>query len=253
VKSSYNKYGWRFMRIPWLLLFFLFTTVHAQRTDSKCPTSGTAGEWSLEATFLCPQYVGRDYTRDMRVESPNRQATVRVGYDTWWLEVDGKRFELSSEKARVTENAELGWTPDGTQFYVTQSENRAGVQGYHTEAYRIRNGRIEILADVNELVQRAFDRHHECVFYDRGKRFSEEADIGGLKWVENELLVVAEVPYDSDCDRGYFAGYLVSLSQRKVIHRYSARQLMARWESVLGDRLKEDFRNLTVNQKDALP
>ncbi len=237
-------------------LLYVIATVYsfARTTNSECPPAGAQGQWSLEATYLCPQYKGRDYTRDMRLESPNRHATLRVGYATWWLEVGGQRSALSSERARVAENAELGWAPDGKEFYLTQSENRAGVQGFHTEAYRISDRRIERLADINKIVQREFNRHHECVSYDRGKRFPEEADIGAVKWVgSDQLVVVAEVSYDSDCDRGYFAGYLVSLSQQKVVQRYSARELMTRWEAVLGDRLKGDFQSLTEEQKDAVP
>jgi hypothetical protein len=240
-----------------LLLLFAIATVRGlpQTANSECPPTGTQGQWSSEATRLCPQYKGRDYTREMRLESPDQGAVLRVGYDTWSLEIGGKRSALSSGKDRVAENAELGWGPDGREFYLTQSENRAGVQGFHTEAYRINGRRIERMADINEIVQHEFNRHHKCETWDaNNKRYVEEADIGAVKWVDSgQLLVVAEVTYDSSCDRGYFAGYLVSLSERKVVQRYSARELTARWETVLGSRLKADFQDLTAKQKDALP
>lgn len=236
------------MKKIWLLVLLLATVpCLAQKEKSACPPEGSTGLWSREAVYLCPQYKGRDYSRNMRLQSPNQQATVRVGYDEWALEVGGRKVPSSLEESRVTENAELAWAPDGKAFYITQSENRAGVQGFHTEVYRVNNVQIEPLPDVNRIVQREFDRHHECA--------NENADIGAVKWVDgsNQILMVAEVPLDSNCEREYFAGYLVSLTSREVVQRYSARQLMERWNKVLGDRLKEDFRGLKAKQKDAAP
>jgi hypothetical protein len=247
----------------WILLFF-FAAIPglAGAVKAVCPPDGV-GQWSKEAMFLCPQYKGRDYTRDMRIQSPDGEAVVRVGYENWWLEMGGRKMSLPSKESRlaiddsrVTENAELAWAPDSVTFYLTQSENRAGVQGFYTGVYRVTKDRVVSLLNVNEIVQREFDRRHVCVAYDvRGKRYSEEADISAVKWVNgsDQLLVVAETTYDSECARGYFAGYLVSLSQRKVIQRYSARELMTQWSDVVGDRLKEDFRGLTAEQKDAQP
>jgi hypothetical protein len=246
----------------WILLLFLAEIPGlASGVKAVCPPEGV-GQWSKEATFLCPQYKGRDYTRDMRIPSPNGEAVARVGYENWWLEMGGRKVSLPSKESRLainysraTANAELGWAPDSITFYLTQSENRAGVQGFYTGVYRIIGHRVSVL-NVNAIVQREFNRHHKCVSYDvDGKRYSEEADIGAVKWVNgsDQLLMVAETTYDSTCDRGYFAGYLVSLSQGKVIQRYSARELMTQWNDVVGDRLKEDFRGLTAEQKDAQP
>lgn len=221
------------------------------------------GLWSREATYLCPQWKGREFTRDMRVKSPDGEATIRVGREHWWLEIGGEKISLppresrlTDDDSRVTENAELAWAPDGKTFYLTQTENRAGVQGFYTGVYRIVKGRVLSLLNIDEIVQREFDVRHRCVSYDaRGKRYSEEADIAAVRWVDgpDQLLMIAETPYDSECRRGYFAGYMVSLSQRKVTQRYSARELMNRWETVVGDRLWEDFRSLTPRQKDAAP
>jgi hypothetical protein len=244
------------MKKIWLFVLLLATVpCLARNATSSCPLEGATGLWSREAVYLCPQYKGRDYSRDMRIQSPNQQVTVQIGYDEWSLEVGGRKVSLSLEDSRVAENAELAWAPDGNAFYITQSENRAGVQGFHTEVYRVSNGQLDPLPDVNRIVQAEFDRHHECVFYDRGKQYSEEADIGAVKWVDgsNQILMVAEVPADSDCERDYFAGYLVSLTNGEVVQQYTARELMERWNNVLGDRLKEDLSGLTSKQKDAVP
>ncbi len=246
----------------WILLLFLAAMPGwASGVRVVCPPDDH-GQWSKEAMFLCPQYKGGDYIRDMRVQSPDGEAVVRVGYENWWLEMGGRKMALPSKESRlatddsrVAENAELAWAPDGKTFYLTQSENRAGVQGFYTGVYRVAERNIASI-NVNEVIQREFDRHHRCTAYDaRGKRYSEESDIGAVKWVDGSdlLLMVAETTFDSQCDRGYFAGYLVSLSQRKVIRRYTARKLMTQWGDVVGDRLKEDFHNLTAEQKDAEP
>ena len=227
-----------------------------------CPPEGTAGAWSREAIYLCPQYKGRDFTRDMSIQAPDGKTTLRVGNERWWLELEGRMIFLprgesrvTEDDSRVTENAEFAWAPDGRTFYLTQSENRAGVQGYYTLVVRVVKGRIVRALDVNRIIQHEFNRHHECVAYDaRGKRYSEESDIGAVKWVDSDqLLMVAETTYDSDCARGYFAGYLVSLSQQKVVRRYSAGELMPAWSDAIGKRLKAGFGSLTAEQKDAAP
>lgn len=246
------------MKKAWFLVFLLGTVpCSAQKGKSSCPPEGTTGLWSSEAVHLCPQYKGRDFSREMRLQSPDHQTAVHVVKEEWWVEIEGRKLPLTPEESRVTENAELAWAPDGKAFYITQSENVAGVQGFHTEVYRINNGELEAVPGISEIVRREFDRHHECVFSDSrdGKQYVEGADIGAVKWVDgsNQILMVAEIPLDSNCERGYFAGYLVSLNSRQVVQRYTARQLMERWNKVLGDRLKEDFRDLNAKQRNAVP
>ncbi len=199
--------------------------------------------WSAEATFLCPQWKGLDFTREMRLQSTDQQAAVHVLKEEWWLELGGQK--ISPEEPRVTADAEFAWSPDGKAFYITQSENVAEVQGFHTEAYAIDQGHLKRLADVNEIVQREFDRHHECA----------DESVAAVKWVgdSNHLLMVAETPWDSNCERGYFAGYLISLDSGTVIHRYTSREFMRTWNGVIGNRLKDDFRSLKIKQKNAAP
>lgn len=250
-----------------IALLLLLGVVSPSWSKSVCPPEGAAGQWSREATFLCPQYKQlpwEDFTRDMRIQSPDGKATARIGYEHWWLETVGRKVGLKPHELRiteddsiVTENAELAWAPDSKTFYLTQSENRAGVQGFYTLVFRVDGSYVANVLNVNALVQREFDRHHGCVFWEGQKRYSEEADIGAVKWMNgsDELLMVAETPYDSLCtdSRGYFAGYLVSLAHRKVIRSYSAQELMSRRGDVVGDRLKEGFRSLTAKQRDAEP
>ncbi len=246
-----------------IALLVLLSVASPSWAKSPCPPEGTAGLWSREATSLCPQYKGRDFTRDIGIKSPDGKVTARIGYEHWWLEIAGRKVELprresnvTEDDSSVTENAEWGWAPDSKTFYLTQSENRAGVQGFYTLVFRVHDDRIEKVLDVNKIVQNEFDQHHKCVAYDaRDRRYSEEADIAAIKWVDgsDQLLMVAETPYDSECSRGCFAGYLVSLSQQKIVQRYTARAVMAHWRGIIGDRLEEDFRRLTLKQRDAEP
>lgn len=234
----------------------VFLAIASFVQGAECPATGKPGIWSKQALYLCSHDTGKappnDLARDIRVYSPDRRKAVDVTNDKWFVEVDGKRLE-GGMGAVSYYPAELSWAPDSRAFYITESDATSEIDGFHTDVYRVRDDRIEPLADVNRVVHEAFDHRHNCVTEFRGKKYNENiANIAGIAWVKgsDELLVVAEIVPDSDCGpRGYFGGYLLSTANGRILQQYSPKELGRDWKGVFGKRLEKDYVDLTLKQR----
>jgi hypothetical protein len=244
----------------WIITVVLTISSSAHATD--CPPEGKLGIWSTNATYLCSHATEkappRDLARDIRVYSPDRQKAIHVVNQRWFVEIGGRTLALDPGKDYVSYYpAELSWAPDSTAFYITQSNATSEIDGFHTEAYRLREGSIEPLPNIDATVHEQFDRHHECIRYFQGKKYNENhSNVAGLAWVDGSggILLIAEVVPDSDCSpRGYFGGYLLSTADGRILHEYSPRELVERWSTVLGGRLKDDYKDLSTEEKTAKP
>lgn len=219
-----------------------------------CP-NGEQGRWSVEALDLCTSVKDTvpDFTRSIKVVSPDGQATVHVEKTQWWVVLRGKRLHSGSIRTYVTYPSEIAWAPDSKAFYITQSDGN--IAGFHTSIYLLSNSGIRSF-HLNHTLEIDFERRHKCSFYDEGKDIGDHPNIAGIKWIDgsNQLLVAAEVPPHGMCpEPGYFGGYLISVPGMKVVSRHSPQQMMEKWASVLGERLKGDFSDLSDQQRVSLP
>lgn len=203
-----------------------------------CPATGKPGIWSKKATYLCSQATKTGFTRDIKIYSPDRSKRVRVVNDHWYLEIGGRVLTLTDSESYVSDYpAELAWSPDSSMFYITQSDATSEINGFHTELYKVGIQEVAILANVDAAARDHFGRYHGCE--------EEGANVAGMGWIGTNILVVAEVPPDSDCGpRGYFAGYQISPTDAQILGQYNPESLIQRWSSLFGARLKGNYRAL---------
>jgi hypothetical protein len=244
----------------WIITVVLTISISAHATD--CPPEGKPGIWSANATYLCSHTTEKappqGLARDMRVYSPDHRKVIHVVNDRWFVEIGGSTLALGSGKDHVSYYpAELSWTTDSTAFCITQSDATSEIDGFHTEAYRLSEGNIEPLPNIDETVHEQFDRRDDCIRYFQGKKYNENhPNVAGLAWVDGSagILLVAEIVPDSDCSpRGYFGGYLLSTADGRILHEYSPQELVEHWSTVLGARLKDDYKDLSTEEKTARP
>ena len=129
------------------------------------------------------------------------------------------------------------------------------IRGFRTELYGVEGEQVAAFRDINNLLQRDFDVHHKCEYFDKGKKYKEQDNIAGLRWVDgsSKLLAIVEVPPDSSCDRGYFGGYLVDTKVSSILDRLTPEDVVQRFGKAVGQRLKADYEDLTYKEKVTAP
>jgi hypothetical protein len=184
---------------------------------------------------------------------------VYVSNDQWTLVAGEKKFRLPMPSSYVSfYPAELSWAPDGNAFYITQSDATSEIDGFHTEVFTVSDARANPGPDITQEVLARFHLTHRCsLAFDGGVRYDDsDANIAGLAWADgsSQLVVVAEVPPDSSCGtRGYFGGYLVRVTDGKILRTYSPLELHRRWRKAFGIRLISDYSHLNTAARARLP
>jgi hypothetical protein len=228
----------------------------AHGQEPKCLAGGSPGWWSTDATDLCTTTKDTvpDFTRDLSISTQDHVKTVHVVKGDWWVESSGRKLHYDPQDAHVGYPAELAWSPDGNAFYITSGTGI--IAGYKTELYQVKNDKLERPININLIIKEDFERRHKCTYMDKGKDIGDEPNVGALKWVSgsDQILVVAEVPPHGLCPHfGYFGGYLISVLQGKILNRYSPKQLMQGWPHVIGQKLKDDYKGLSRQEKLLVP
>ena len=235
---------------PKLLILSIFTLVVLSRLTVgdvvDCPPGCSPGRWSSGAADLSSKHVKfPDENRDIRVYSPNRRSAFRVQNQYWWVEVEGVKISPGNDDSEIYYPAEISWAPDDRTFYITKSFGYT--TGYNTKVFRIDQGHINSLVDVDQIAREAFSAHR-CK--------DQDANFAGFAWKDDSdrLVVVAEVPNVGICDEMvYFGGFEISLSTGRILARYSPNQLAARWPKLLGEELKSDLHYLSRKEKSTVP
>jgi len=201
------------------------------------------GYWSAESVDL--QYsvstVSARATRDIDVISPDKKKRVIVTGVGFHIKINGKRLPDPKEDIHgIQILAELGWSPDSKAFFVTQSDG-GEVGTWYVNIY-ILGPRFLIDADITNEVKKDFMARYNCDVWgeDRG---NEIPNIAAIKWLNgsSKLLLLAEVPPHSSCpEMGKFMGYVVSVPSGKILVRYSAAEVKAKWGRSLGRRHSND-------------
>jgi hypothetical protein len=229
------------------ILLVLFVTIPQLLLANYCPATGKPGVWSKKATYLCSRATKTGFTRDMKIYSPNHRMRVHVVNDHWYVEIGERVLRLTESESYVSYYpAELSWSPDSSMFYITQSDATSEINGFHTDVYRVGDRDISILPNLVSPVRDHFGQRQGCK--------DEGANVAGLGWFDKKILVVAEVPPDSDCGpRGYFTGYQISPIEAQILSEYNPQSLIQRWGSLFGLRLKENYAELRPPQRRGEP
>ena len=208
-----------------LRVLLLATVVFCNSTCVSKDSLAIMAQWSKEATFLA--YDGE--SRRSEVISPDRKKIAVIKGVKLDVIVDDKRF-TGLEHEGVSTLAELGWSPDSTAFFVTESYG--GVVGdWHVTVYLIEDGRVRGI-DVTRQVVKEFNKHYRC-------RAPHRPNIGAVKWMNGSrsLLLIAEVPPHSNCpEMGKVRGYVVAVPTGQIVDEFDEAKLIADWGHYLGKR-----------------
>ena len=229
-----------------LLLLLVCSAASGQTVD--CPPACSLGRWSNEAVDLSTVTSKAPYeARDIRVLSPDRQKAARIVNDHWWIEIGGVRISLGAKKSSILYPAEFAWAPNSRALYIT--EGAGYTTGYRVRIYSLDDNKLRTEDDVNQTVQRDFERRHKCAE-------GQLPNVAGVHWMNDSrhLLLVAEEPPVGICpDENYFGGYSISVGDGQIVERYSPNTMKDRWKDVLGYRLKDEFEYLSAEQRVAVP
>ena len=115
--------------------------------------------------------------------------------------------------------------------------------------YRLENQKLRAITDVNQKIQRDFERRHKCTH-------GQLPNIVGLHWMDDSshLLIVAEEPPISICkDAYYFEAYLISIDARRIVEGFTPKEAESRWNDAFGYTLKDVFVELSEEQENTSP
>jgi hypothetical protein len=152
--------------------------------------------------------------------------------------------------------AELGWAPDSKAFYIVQSDATSEINGFRTAIFVVGDGAVRRVNSVNTIVANDFLQYHRCIGFLTTHDPEDYPNVAAFAWLNSSarLLIIAElVPHSSCRPMGYFAGYLVSINETRVLQKLSPQQIKEGWGGVMGPRLRDDLAGLNRRQKIAKP
>lgn len=208
----------------------------------SCPEGGNPGRWSTAARDLCPKPGLVDFTRNLRIFSPDHRGLLQVIDSGWSVRAAAENTGPATQQGIVGYPAEVAWSSDSAFFYLTQSEGN--ISGFRTQIYSVRDQRDQPSYDINKIVRQDFDRKHRCKFYYEGRNIGPDSNIAGFKWVDGDkqIVIIAEVPPEGLCQQSsYFEGYQISLSDGRIAGHYDPEDLFKRWGPLFGERLIGDL------------
>lgn len=233
--------------------------VSAQQAQCVRSPHGFPGWWSSAATDLIDFAESRCYdesSRNISISSPDGKKELRLYGDSVRLTYQSRSGPTLHIRhfAAIGYPAEISWAPDSNAFYITESNG--SLRGFQTTIYFKLYGRTQELPNISPVIWSAINDRHQCSESDtHGTNYVVDANIAGVRWLEgsSRLLVVAETPEDSDCVRGYFAGYVLALADRKIVARYSPDQLIQLYPESVGRRLRADYEHLAPADRASAP
>ena len=222
---------WRFsVLVVWLMV----TPWIAAQT---CPRTGwEKGYWSRLAAQPCRENMDLD---PVKIPSPDQKQALLIKKEEVFLLSGNGAEQKIFYYARGTE---FLWSPDSKLVLMTYCFGAAGPCGAESSV----QGSSDF--SITDMVRTEFASGH------KGDDCYEVANIGGLTWEDgsDKVVVIAEVPPAPSCaehNEGYFESFVVSLSQRKVVDRYSMQETIHRWRSILGSGLHSDIKLVKEDAK----
>jgi hypothetical protein len=202
------------------------------------------GSWSAATIALFNTWSAPDDNpgRHMSFHSPDRQKLVEVIENDVTIRVGGRTF--GTEINNVTKHdAELGWSPDSTRFFVTWTES--GELGpWHMQVYGVDGSGIHEFPKVEEPARRDFERRVRHWPIDpelntpelRGiwdaDEYCEPYHVIGGRWLNGskEILISVLIRNTSDCRYlSEFNVYRVDAVTGKILQRFTAAEAHKRF------------------------
>lgn len=195
----------------------------------------SSGSWSAAAISLFNTWSASDNNpgRHMSFHSPDHAKLIEVIETTVTLRMNGKVYETDLGDKH---DAELGWAPDSTKFFVTWTET--GELGpWHLQVYAVDENGIHEVPGVGETARKDFERrvrqfpipkefdNPEGRAYWEGEEYCEPYHVIGGRWMNGskELLLSVLVQNVGNCRyMSEFNVYRVDVKTGKILQRYTA-------------------------------
>ena len=197
----------------------------------------TRGDWSAATISLFNTWSALDDnpSRHMSFYSPDHQKTVEVVGPSVTLVIGNRSFETDIDSV-TKHDAELGWAPDSTKFFVTWSES-GDLGPWHMQVYGVDRSGIHEFPKVEEPARRDFEQRVRKLPIDpelntpEFKHSWDEAEycepyhvIGG-RWLNGskEILLSVLIRNTGDCRySSEFNVYRVNAVTGEVLQRFTA-------------------------------
>lgn len=173
--------------------------------------------------------------RHLLLYSPDHKKLVEVIGEHATLRIGQKRFETNIDNA-VKHDAELGWAPDSTKYFITWSES--GELGpWHLQVYGVDDSGAHEFRDVARPARRDFEQRVRRWPIDPdlntpelrqvwdGDEYCEPYHVIGGRWLNGsqEILLSVLIRNTSDCRyMSEFNVYRVNDVNGKILQRFSA-------------------------------
>jgi hypothetical protein len=201
--------------------------------EHSCPTTGEKpGMYSRLGTILCFQDVDAE-RRHLEIPSPDGAVLLLVDGTTETVVKGGRQLGPSFDIG--TEETDVIWSPDSRAVITTLS--LGGLGPVSAGVSYIPDGLRPEVPSITKLIQKDFALRHP------DRPCNENVNVAGLTWEgSHKAVFAAEVPSSSSCGKmiGYFEGYVVSIPEGKILARFSHKQTVKRWRSILAPQMLDD-------------
>jgi hypothetical protein len=197
----------------------------------------STGSWSGKTISLFNTWGGLDTNpgRHMSFYSPDRRKLIEVVGADVTLRIDGRSFQTDINNF-TKHDAELGWAPDSTKFFVTWTES--GELGpWHMQVYGVDGSGVREFPKVEEPARKDFEHRVRQLpidpdldspelkaFWDSDE-YCEPYHVIGGRWLNgsHEILLSVLIRNTSDCKyMSDFNVYVVNAMTGQILQRFTA-------------------------------
>ncbi len=217
----------------WLFMALLSPSGGLGAQKDACPIIGQKpGIYSGLGTILCFQDVDSE-RRHLEIPSPDHAILLVVDGTTGKITENGQ--QVGSPFDIGIEETDIIWSPDSRAMITTMS--LGGLGPVSADVSYFRNHLHSDAPSITHIIQKDFAMRHP------DSPCTTNVNVGGLTWEGvDKAVFVAEVPSSSSCGKmiGYFEAYVLSIPDGRILARYSHRQTIERWRSVLSPQMLDD-------------
>lgn len=177
----------------------------------------------------------------MSLYSPDHKKSIDVVGDDAVLRVGERTFETDINNV-TRHDAELGWAPDSTKYFVTWTES--GELGpWHMQVYGVDESGLHEFPDVEEPARRDFERRIRQLPIDKNldsralwdaQEYCEPYHVIGGRWMNGskEILLSVLIRNTGDCKyMSEFNVYRVDAISGEILQRFTAIEAHKRFGS----------------------
>ena len=194
------------------------------------------GSWSAATVSLFKTSpASDDDPGHISVYSPDRGKGIEVAGASVTLHIGGKSFAMDISNS-TKRDAELGWAPDSTKFFITWKES--GESGpWHTQVYGVDESGVHEFPNVEDPARKDFEQRVRRMPIDPGvdnaelryvwdaQDYCEPYNVIGGRWLNGskEILLSVLVRNSSDCRyMSEFNVYRVNAVTGEILQRFTA-------------------------------